>query len=414
MVLLNRKVIVMYVRVGLVVAAVAAAFASVSSVALAVTPGWECVPTTAGRAITSGGTGSAPVCPSGRTPVLAPTFVSSGVGGKATVQLSGVNLQVVNGSGSETTLNGEGNLVIGYDPKPQAQTGSHNLVMGTVGQSYTSYGGVLAGFSNQISGPEASITGGFNSTATGVTADITGGEANTASGQDSWIGGGLGNRATGADSAVSGGALNLASGSSGSILGGVNNVASGNDSAVGGGDGNTASGGNSVASSVSGGTGNVASGQDSWVGGGSFNAASGDGSSAGGSLVSLISLDPNWQTQTCCGNRAPAWYTDGSGVVHLQGAVGQLSPTNTSLNLIGTLPPDASPDHTVYTIAHTLSGTYADLAITPQGQIFAIASRSPAVTDWGFVSLEGITYEPVTRPNGQSARRPARSAANRR
>ncbi len=80
--------------------------------------------------------------------------------------------------------------------------------------------------------------------------------------------------------------------------------------------------------------------------------------------------------------------------MHLQGAVTQVSPTNTSLNLIGTLPAAASPCNTVYTIAHTLNGTYADVAITPQGQIFAIASRSPAVTDWGFVSLEGITYRP--------------------
>lgn len=60
--------------------------------------------------------------------------------------------------------------------------------------------------------------------------------------------------------------------------------------------------------------------------------------------------------------------------MHLQGAVTQVSPTNTSLNLIGTLPAAASPCNTVYTIAHTLNGTYADVAITPQGQIFAIAS----------------------------------------
>ena len=100
-----------------------------------------------------------------------------------------MNLQLINGSGSETTLNGEGNLVLGYNPKPLTQTGSqgHNLVFGTTGQSYTSYGGILGGFNNQIAGPEASILGGFNSTASGVTAAITGGEANTASRQDSWM-----------------------------------------------------------------------------------------------------------------------------------------------------------------------------------------------------------------------------------
>ena len=48
----------------------------------AITPGWECVPTTAGQAVVSGGTGSAPSCGAGTTAVLAPTFVSSGVGGE--------------------------------------------------------------------------------------------------------------------------------------------------------------------------------------------------------------------------------------------------------------------------------------------------------------------------------------------
>jgi hypothetical protein len=367
-----------------------------------------CVPSKANTAVTSAS--STGTCASGSTAVALPsssaaqqTLISilphlsiqaSGVGGKPTIQVSGVNLQLVNGSGSETTLNGEGNLVIGYDPKPQAQTGSHNLVFGTFGQSYTSYGGLVAGFNNQISGPEASIVGGFNNTASGLTADVTGGEANTASGQDAWIGGGLGNRATVADSAVSGGALNLASGSSSSILGGVNNVASGNDSSVSGGDGNTASGGNSSANSVGGGASNTANGQDSWVGGGSDNTVGTTDGTAGGTQPQSVPLNSNWTTTSCCGNRDPKWYIDDSGVVHLQGAVTQVSPTNTNDNLIGTLPPAASPSQTVYEIAHGLSGTYTDVAITPQGNIFAIASRQPAVTDWGYVSLEGLTYRP--------------------
>ena len=69
----------MGLRVGLV-ALVMAAFGCVCSAAFgAVTPGWECVPTTAGQAVVSGGTGSKPSC-SGGTAVLAPTYVSSGVG----------------------------------------------------------------------------------------------------------------------------------------------------------------------------------------------------------------------------------------------------------------------------------------------------------------------------------------------
>jgi hypothetical protein len=46
----------------------------------------------------------------------------------------------------------------------------------------------------------------------------------------------------------------------------------------------------------------------------------------------------------------------------------------------------------VYTIVHTFNGTYADLAIEPNGQLDLIAPRPPMVQDYGFVSLESITY----------------------
>src|SRR6266568_4023467 len=43
-------------------------------------------------------------------------YVESGVGGKPTIRFSGVNVQVVNGEGETgAPVNGEGNLVIGYD-----------------------------------------------------------------------------------------------------------------------------------------------------------------------------------------------------------------------------------------------------------------------------------------------------------
>src|SRR5437764_1129197 len=105
----------MWARAG-VAASVAAVFCCVTSTAWgAATPGWECVPATAGQPVLSGGTGSTPSCGAGTTSVLAPTFVAAGVGGKATVQLSGVNVQIVDGAGSTSTLNGTGNLVLGYD-----------------------------------------------------------------------------------------------------------------------------------------------------------------------------------------------------------------------------------------------------------------------------------------------------------
>src|SRR6266446_1993728 len=95
---------------------VGAVFAVFAAGALAtVTPGWECVPTTAGQAVVSGGTGSAPSCGAGTTAVLAPTYFSSGVGGKPTVKFAAVNVQIVSGSASTSgAVNGEGDLVIGY------------------------------------------------------------------------------------------------------------------------------------------------------------------------------------------------------------------------------------------------------------------------------------------------------------
>src|SRR5947209_9712255 len=110
----------MRVRGGLLVAAIATAAVGwmASSAVAAVTPGWECIPTSAGSAVVSGGTGASPSCGSGTTPVLAPTYVASGVGGKPTVEFSDVNVQIVDGTGATSTVNGTGNLVVGYDASP--------------------------------------------------------------------------------------------------------------------------------------------------------------------------------------------------------------------------------------------------------------------------------------------------------
>src|SRR5436309_15319489 len=116
----------------------------------AVTPAWECVPTTAGQAVVSGGTGATPSCGGGQTAVLAPTYVSSGVGGKPTVQFAAVNVQIVSGSGgTNAKVNGEGNLVIGYDENPGGlpQTGSHDLILGR-NQSFTGFAELLGGEQN--------------------------------------------------------------------------------------------------------------------------------------------------------------------------------------------------------------------------------------------------------------------------
>jgi len=120
-------------------------------------------------------------------------------------------------------------------------------------------------------------------------------------------------------------------------------------------------------------------------------------------IVSLNTL--NWSASAGFGSSAPGWYKEvglvDPDVVQLQGAVKQTSATGPDANLIGTLPPAASPNRVVYSIVHTFNGTYADIAISPNGQIVLIDPRPPAVKDYSFVSLEGITYEqflPVSSP----------------
>src|ERR1700722_19819551 len=146
---MRRTVGMVFVRSFVVLVGVAGMLLIVGGEAQAgasVTPGWECIPLTAGQPVTSGGTGAAPSCASG-TPVLAPTYVASGVGGKPTVQLSAVNLQIIDGSGNTTTVNGTGNLVLGYDENPGSlsQTGSHDLVMGEH-QAFTGASELLNGY----------------------------------------------------------------------------------------------------------------------------------------------------------------------------------------------------------------------------------------------------------------------------
>ena len=115
-------------------------------------------------------------------------------------------------------------------------------------------------------------------------------------------------------------------------------------------------------------------------------------------VAPLIGLNAvNWSASAGFGSTAPGWYKEvglvDPDVVHLQGAVKQTSAIGPDANLIGTLPPAASPNRVVYTIVHTFDGTYADIAISPNGQIVLIDPKPPAVKDYSFVSLESITYE---------------------
>lgn len=104
-----------------------------------------------------------------------------------TVVFSGVNLQIVNGTGSTTgKINGKGNLIVGYNhnrnrKETTKRTGSHNIILGD-GHEYTSYGGFVAGLSNTISGAYSSVTGGLRNMANGDYSTVSGGHFKTAEG----------------------------------------------------------------------------------------------------------------------------------------------------------------------------------------------------------------------------------------
>ena len=69
-------------------------------------------------------------------------YEAEGVGGKPTIAFSGLNVQIDSGAGQENVINGEGNLVIGYNPPSTgghtyqecvvypAVSGSNNLILG--------------------------------------------------------------------------------------------------------------------------------------------------------------------------------------------------------------------------------------------------------------------------------------------
>ncbi len=176
------------------------------------------------------------------------------------ITISGANVHIVSGSGTtDGAVNGLGNLIVGYNElrgSSDDRTGSHNIVVGKE-QNYSSYGGLVAGLFNTISGPYASVSGGYYNEATGDSSSVSGGWDNVASNLYSSVSGGSFNEASGDYSSVSGGWFNVASDYGSSVSGGNQNTASGNYSSVSGGIMNTASG---SSSSVSGGGQNYAGG----------------------------------------------------------------------------------------------------------------------------------------------------------
>ncbi len=204
------------------------------------------------------------------------------------VIFNGCNVHVRSGSGgTSNAVNGLGNLIVGYneDYQQKDRSGSHNLVMGKY-QTYSSYGGIVVGASNNITAPHASVIGGEGNTASGQTSSVVGGRYNEASGEASLVAGGSDNTAGWRFTVVSGGTGGLASGEGASVSGGNGNTASGYRASVSGGIANVAG---DFYSSVSGGGGNTASGRYSSVSGGNDNVASWDYASVSGGKLNTAS-----------------------------------------------------------------------------------------------------------------------------
>jgi hypothetical protein len=173
------------------------------------------------------------------------------------VRVAGANLQVVNGVDS-STINGLGNLIVGYDDPRTAgaescsnglfhddmascvgtfstwalnhKNGSHNVIIGQE-HNYSSRNGLLAGKRNMVSSSGASVSGGTDNVAGAPWSNVSGGTRNLTQGGfgASSISGGDGNTATGSVASISGGLNNTASGDHSSVSGGENRSVTGDN-----------------------------------------------------------------------------------------------------------------------------------------------------------------------------------------
>ncbi len=151
----------------------------------------------------------------------------------SSVVFSGVNVYVQSGAGSTAeTVNGTGNLIIGYDENDGAdiKSGSHNLVIGP-NHTYLSFGAVVGGEDNTASGEHVTVFGRLNEAA-GTYSSVTAGHENVAMGTYSAVSGGRGGQAAAYISTVSGGYLNEATGQYASVCAGRLNIAQGDYSSV--------------------------------------------------------------------------------------------------------------------------------------------------------------------------------------
>lgn len=173
-----------------------------------------------------------------------------------TLRFTGMNVQIVHGLGIDYPITGDGtgNLIIGRNRARRTvcssppeefdcdkRGGSHNLIVGDY-NNYTSIGGIVVGYGNEISEEYASVSGGYLNKASGENSSVSGGAHNKASGDFSSASGGNSNIASGMWSSVGGGENNKATGEKSSVSGGIANIASGTWSSVSGGGSKNAAG----------------------------------------------------------------------------------------------------------------------------------------------------------------------------
>ncbi|NNF65924.1 MAG: hypothetical protein HKM98_00275, partial [Gammaproteobacteria bacterium] len=219
--------------------------------------------------------------------------------GSDTALFEGVNVQVINGTGTtDGDPNSVGNIIVGYNTDSTFElicslgafenqtdcvanggvwaqvhkSGSHNIVVGDE-HNYSRFGGLVVGTRNNITGDWSSVSGGLNNIASGTRSSVSGGDSNIASGDRSNVGAGGFNEASEILTSVSGGFRNHASGTRSSISGGDNNIATADRSSVSGGFENAAT---ALRASVSGGQNNIAEGISSSVVGGKQSVAFAD------------------------------------------------------------------------------------------------------------------------------------------
>ena len=212
-------------------------------------------------------------------------YLDDGQGGQAkTIRVEGVNVQVVNGLGATNgyppdpnatdpalvQVNGLGNLIVGYNElgnfNGDDRRGSHNIVGGRM-SSYPSFGGILGGESNTVSGQLCSAIGGYAGIAGKFRSVIVGGSDNMALGTSSVVVGGANNDALAEQSLVVGGFANAASTSRSVTVGGSTNDSKGFASVVVGGQRNQT---RDLFGVVSGGQDRTALGPYDWVAGSLF------------------------------------------------------------------------------------------------------------------------------------------------